>query len=88
VADPVNTNWWFVEVPADRNFEGHVQGDQIRLELNQHLTIVATLDPDGQTMRGTLRLRIDARPDFAPFWLERPLRVNRFALPPCCAILP
>ena len=42
---------------------------------------VATLTPDGHTMSGTAT---DARPDFAPFWIERPIRVNRFSV---CAVL-
>jgi hypothetical protein len=88
VADPTNTNWWFVGIRTDASFEGRLQGDEIRLVLNQHMSIIATPDPNGQTLSGTLRLRIDPRPDFAPFWIERPLRVNRFNFTPCCSIVP
>lgn len=65
---------WYVDI--DDTFEGQVQGGEVRLSLNRYIEVRVAPDPNGVTLSGTIRVRMDPRPIAEPYWVEQPISLS------------
>lgn len=73
---------WYVDI--DDEFEGRVEGDQVRLLLNKHIEVRVKPAPnDDNAWLGTIRVRMDPRPVAEPYWIEQGFSLSSTAPYPC-----
>ena len=62
---------WFVDI--DDEFQGQVEGDEVRLALNESIEVRVKPNPNAtDTWIGTIRVRMNPRPAAKPYWVEQP----------------